>query len=209
MISVSEGFRKISDLARDRANWPLLQRIANSFLSKIMTGTSFAVLILSNLKSMHLQQFFNTGSFQLTITGGLFFLVGYILVTIFIPPEFRASGSLNEVVMNMKNIEFVEFFNNRREMLSNLVNRIKSAPPFDMSGDPIKIAQITLDRCKNIKATDWKDYSASLYLADLNLRQHDKPRTRMLAAGCLFIGIELATYSTIAGAAKIVYHWFA
>lgn len=140
MISLSESFREIRDAARHRANWPLLQRIANSFLSKIMTGTSFAVLILSNLKSMHLQRFFHTGSFQLTITGGLFLLVGYILVTIFIPPEFRASNSLNEVVLNMKNIEFVEFFNNRKEMLSNLVNRMKSAPPFDMSGDPIKFA---------------------------------------------------------------------
>jgi hypothetical protein len=191
---------------KDKISWVLLLRISQSFVSRIYTGISLSVFFLAHTERF---SFFRSAdlTFKIMMFGGLAFLIGYVVVAVYVPSEFRETVSVNDAIVRQKNIEYYRSFSSRIDMLESMVSRITNELPPDMSKDPILFARISAKRARETTADNWKETSAALYLADLNLRQFDNFAGRMLAFFCLSIGLLSTTYSTLYGIFEVFSGW--
>lgn len=191
---------------KDRISWVLLLRISQSFVSKIFSGISLSVFILSHTNKFY---FFQNAdfSFKIVIFGGLAFLLGYVVVAVYVPSEFRETLSVNDAVLRQKNIEYLRSFRSRIDMLESMVSRISNETPPDMSDDPLIFAKLSTKMARQATDSSWKETSAALYLADLNLRQFDNFRWRMCAFSLLTVGLLSTIFSTLSGMFEIFGNW--
>jgi hypothetical protein len=191
---------------KDTISWILLLRISQSFVSKIFTGISLSVFFLSHTEQF---AFFRNVdlTFKVMMCGGLAFLIGYVVVAVYVPSEFRETMSVNDAVVRQKNIEYYRSFVNRIDMLESMIARTNKDFPPDLSRDPLQFAEISVKRARESTSENWKETSAALYLADLNLRQYDNFSGRMLALICLTIGLMSSVYSTVFGLLQVLSGW--
>jgi predicted membrane channel-forming protein YqfA (hemolysin III family) len=83
-------------LETDRMAWLSQAKLRDSFMSKALTSLSLATFALGNLAPLLSHLGVHIWKLQCLFIGAVLFLVGYLVVTFRIPPEFRGAIKLNE-----------------------------------------------------------------------------------------------------------------
>src|SRR3954464_2954756 len=87
-----------------RASWVQLSRLRNSFLSKALTAFSLATFGLSNFGGILHSIGVDISPLRYMFIGSILFLVGYVIVTIGTPVEFRETGDVFDIADKMAKI---------------------------------------------------------------------------------------------------------
>lgn len=187
-----------------RASWVQLARLRNSFLSKALTAFSLATFGLSNFGEPLHRIGVDISPLRWTFVGSILFLIGYIIVSLRVPPEFRETGDVFEIADRMSKIDSLEFFKSRLRMTNSLLDRISRRRHSGQLNAPIEYArqQVLIAKSKNEK--DWEDGAINLYHSDVVLRQYDRPFGRALALSFLFVGICILLSRTTIAAVKAI-----
>lgn len=184
--------------------WVSLNRVKNSFIGKILTVFTIGSFTLANFSGPMNLLHVDTTITKLVFVGSIAFLIGYLMITIWMPLEFRAGPEMLSIVGDMKKIESFDFFKSRRTLLSNLYNRLSEHRPFDLNNDALKAIKGRIDKYNSVAETGYESSSASLYQADLLLRQFDRPVIRVLSATFLGIGLALISIPTAKNLVRII-----
>jgi hypothetical protein len=183
--------------------WVSLARVRNSFLSKAVTTFSMAALVLGNLGSQIEALGIDLWTTRVLLAGSGVFLIGYVLFAWLAPHEFRRGGELDELVSRMNSLADWSFFDSRRRLAARLLERSNAMRSL---GPPKGAVAFLSARLKSAQAltedANWTASSPGLFHADIDLRQHDRPRARILVACLLALGLILLLIPTVTNALK-------
>lgn len=186
------------------ANWLAIARLRSSFLSKATTALSLTTFALSNFTKLFVLLDIDPWRLRLIFCGALVFLIGYLLAAWRSPPEFKTATALDEIVSRMLVVSDFQFFKSRRWLATVLVEEIGTNRPRDL---PRGYEDFLTERIAETAALQhWDEReAATLYYADLNLRQFVKPRSRYLALLFLGAGCLLLLIPTLDSIVRIVF----
>jgi hypothetical protein len=191
-------------IQNDRIAWPAQLKLRDSFLSKALTSFSLATFALGNIAPLLEKLGVDFWRLRCLFIGSVLFLLGYLVLTFRVPPEFRGGTSLNDIVRNMLTIQDRSFFESRRAMTISILQRLNVSRPFDLSDGVIQYARTHASPTTQITDDNWTQYAASLYHADIVLRQYDRPRTRLISLGLMAAGIVFLLVPTLDGVIRAV-----
>jgi hypothetical protein len=189
---------------KSKAGWLSLAKIQRSLISKALTSLSLATFLLANFGEALGALGMSTWRLRLLLLGSLLFICGYVCASLRRPPEFEEGATLEELVGQMAKVDDYDYFRSRLSMTQALVERFQRQPPFDLLQGHLEYAKQRIGACKATSQSDWKSRSSSLYHADLNLRQYDRPRSRWLSLTLLTVGMIALLVPTVASLWKVL-----
>jgi hypothetical protein len=178
-------FRK---LIGTKASWLTLNRISHSFLAKGITILSLTAFAFSNIPWLDNALGTSGWRIKLLFVGSLVFVIGHFLAALKAPPEFNGRSEATHIVAEMLVLDTPYFFNGRRNMLKISLEELESNPPVDMPEGYLQLARQALCDTASNSPEARKEHSRDVYHAAIQLRQFEKPKTRLLAFGLMGLG---------------------
>jgi hypothetical protein len=199
-------FLAVAEAVDTRTGWVLLSKVCNSFLSRAMAALSLTTFLLTNvvLPAQRLHFAFGFWQIKTVFFGAMLFLIGYLVVTIWTPQEFRGTSDVPEIVDRMLNLSDFGFFKSRLDMTTSLMQRIQGGSRSNWFPAPMLYVGNQIKLAKDKSENDWKKSARSLYHADLSLRQYDRPVARVIALFLLIPGISLLLFPTVISVGKVL-----
>ena len=185
-------------------NWVVLSRLRNSFLSRAITALSLSSLVLGNLLEVFARTGIDPFTLRLTFAGSLIFLLGYLMIGLWIPPEFGQQGEIYDHVKRMKEIADSDFVTSRLAMSNNLLERVNTWRSLQPPKPLIDFLTTTTSILKEKDSGFSDEEMAALFHADLSLRKHDSPARRLIAASIMMIGVACLALPTLRNVVKAI-----
>jgi hypothetical protein len=179
-----------------KASWLYLNKISQSFLAKGITILSLTAFAFSHLPWMNTILGSGSRRIEMLFVGSLIFVVGYFVAALKAPPEFNGRSEATQIVAEMLVLDTYFFFSSRRQMLRHAVDSFSTLTPFDMPIGYLQFANHALAESDKATPDNWKNYSRDVYHADIQLRQFQGPRIRLLALVLLGLGTILMLLPT-------------
>lgn len=187
----------------DHTSWLALTKLRESFLSKVTTAFAFTTFALANFAGYLDKLGIDLWRLRFLFVGAVLFLMGYLVVGWRVPNELRSVESLDELVSRMLTISDFRYFETRRKMASALALRMEGRKPFDLPDGYLDYVRVCVADTAN--DCEWQEqHAATLYHADLALRQYDRPKARVTAFVLLGFGLLLLLIPTFEGIWRVV-----
>ncbi len=180
-----------------KASWIQLANVRDSFLSKATTAFSVATFGLSNLAKPLGAIGFDLRNIRLLFVGSMLFLVGYLIVAVRLPLEFRGSRSLDEIVERMFRVHTYVFFNSRLKMTASLLKCFEGKDDIPWLRGPIEYTRSQIAAGANANNNNWHNSARGLYHSDVVLRQYNRPAARITALLFLAVGLLMMLVPTL------------
>lgn len=184
--------------------WVTLNRVRNSFLAKALTALSISSCVVANVPEFLAKIGFHVGGFKFVFFGSLIFLLGYIVTSWRMPPEFGGGPDIVTVVSNMLKIQDFNFFQSRLDLAKRLVERMEAKRPFDMSKHLLDWAKGQQTSASAVTVCTYTSSAPTLYRSELTLRQYDRPIWRAFAWVLLIVGVLFMLVPTLSNVAHIL-----
>jgi hypothetical protein len=180
-----------------RASWIQLHKLRSSFLSKAITAFSLATFGLANFAVPLNNLGMDLSRLKLMFVGSTLFLLGYVLMIIRTPAEFQDKAELHEIVDHMLKIGGFEFFSSRLNLIQSLIKRSVGKGDLGQINGFLQYATAQASVADTKTLQNWQESAASLYHADLALRQYDRSYSRLVALFFFIIGLLLLLIPTL------------
>jgi hypothetical protein len=180
--------------------------LSQSFVSKSITVISLTGFILANVPILQDFMPHTSGRLRILFVGALLFVIGHLVALIKAPPEFQGRAEAIAIVADMLVINSPASYASRYEMFESLVARMMNEPPPDMDEKHIIHAQQTLAaNPSNVQEIVALQHSAaSVYHADIVLRDFDAFHARAFALAFLAAGSVLMLLPTMLNVLQVI-----
>jgi len=179
--------RSFPDALRGKASWLLINRITTSFVSRSIFTLSLSIFVLANFPVL-LELTGSEWVFQASLAGAIIFLAGFAYSSLMLPAEFIGVASIEQTVARIWSVRTTRLISSRLTMLENMLRRLEAESIPDLPDEYVIFARLaTADY--NLEASE--DNARQVIHADLNLRQFDAFRARLLSLFLLTIGAFL------------------